>query len=795
MIRNATPALLSYIIICLLPIVAAAQIASEETASNFVNFNLNGINRVRSYLPEYNGSGTTVSIKEFRYDSLDIDFSGRHIPDSRAAGITTAHSTLMATVIAGGGNSFFTGKGTAWAANLTSSSFENIFPDPNEYFQQLNISVQNHSYGIDSIENFYGPQAAAYDLQAVELPNLLHVFSIGNRGNESPVSGPFAGLPGFGTITGEFKIAKNILTMGVVDSFGIIDPLSSHGPAFDGRIKPELVGFGIDGTSPAAALASGGALLLQQAYWEENGTLPPAALVKALLINGARDLGPAGVDHRYGYGNLDVFRSLQTLLAGHYLSDTIAFDERKQHQLAIPEHVAQLKITLVWSDPPASIHTEKALVNDLDLELISPTGSIRWLPQVLSSHPHPDSLRLAATTGKDHINNIEQIVLDRPEAGTYTIDIEAFNFGVATQTYQLVYEWDTLESFRWLFPTRDNQIVKNSNFLEQLYWESSNAPAQSGQLSISYDGITWAPIASGIDLSAGNMQWSPPDTTSRARLKMQIGNRDYLSDTFTLSQQPFLEFVLNCADSIAVRWDKQAGIDQYRFYRLSDRYFEPFLLTGEDFLTISKADLPRPYIAFAPVLPGGTEGIRSLAYNLDQQIPDCYFQRFTGTIVGEAALFDLVLSTDYGVTSISLERSEAGQFQTLSTIQTSGGTQFELEDPAPVSGTNHYRARITLSNGAVLYSDTVSLNFILPNQFKIYPNPISRQGDFQLEYNVTEPERVRFEVFTAPGARIFSLSLPELETFLFADDFQAGLYFYRFVKDGQLLQSGKLVVR
>jgi hypothetical protein len=36
------------------------------------------------------------------------------------------------------------------------------------------------------------------------------------------------------------------------------------GPAFDGRIKPEMVAFGIDGSSGAAALVSGVAILLQQ---------------------------------------------------------------------------------------------------------------------------------------------------------------------------------------------------------------------------------------------------------------------------------------------------------------------------------------------------------------------------------------------------------------------------------------------------------------------------------------------------------------------------------------------------
>ena len=59
-------------------------------------------------------------------------------------------------------------------------------------------------------------------------------------------------------------MAKNILTVGATDSFSIVAALSSKGPAHDGRVKPELVAFGEDGSSGAAALVSGTSLLLQQ---------------------------------------------------------------------------------------------------------------------------------------------------------------------------------------------------------------------------------------------------------------------------------------------------------------------------------------------------------------------------------------------------------------------------------------------------------------------------------------------------------------------------------------------------
>jgi len=41
---------------------------------------------------------------------------------------------------------------------------------------------------------------------------------------------------------------------------------SSRGPAYDGRVKPELVAFAEDGSSGAAAIVSGISLVAQQTY-------------------------------------------------------------------------------------------------------------------------------------------------------------------------------------------------------------------------------------------------------------------------------------------------------------------------------------------------------------------------------------------------------------------------------------------------------------------------------------------------------------------------------------------------
>ena len=127
-------------------------------------------------------------------------------------------------------------------------------------------------------------------------PALVHVFSSGNSGSTASVAGLYGGIAGFANLTGSFKMAKNIITVGATDSFNIVAALSSKGPAFDGRVKPEMVAFGEDGTSGAAALVSGTAALIQHAYKSTYKNLPTAALVKAILLNSADDIGEKYVD-------------------------------------------------------------------------------------------------------------------------------------------------------------------------------------------------------------------------------------------------------------------------------------------------------------------------------------------------------------------------------------------------------------------------------------------------------------------------------------------------------------------
>jgi hypothetical protein len=294
------------------------RMAKEEIQVSNLDLSVNKINLVHRNFPLINGDGITVSVKENKPDTTDIDFKGRFLSTNLSSTTVSSHASIMSTMIAGGANSWHLGKGAAWGSTISSSSFAVLLPDANSAYQQYNISVQNHSYGV-GVESYYGADAAAYDASAITNGSLLHIFSSGNSGTSASTTGTYSGLNGFANLTGSFKMAKNILTVGATDSFSVVALLSSKGPAHDGRVKPELVAFGEDGSSGAAALVSGTSLLLQHLYKQMTGNLPSNSLIRSILINSADDAGNVEVDYKNGFGSLNANNALKTLQANRFL--------------------------------------------------------------------------------------------------------------------------------------------------------------------------------------------------------------------------------------------------------------------------------------------------------------------------------------------------------------------------------------------------------------------------------------------------------------------------------------------
>jgi hypothetical protein len=234
---------------------------------------------------------------------------------------------------------------------------------------------------------------------------------------------------------------------------------SSRGPAANHRVRPDVVAPGTailstksrvatgdgwgpyppdprffydGGTSMATPLAAGCAAVVRQFLLSQNPKSPSAALVKAMLINGAKPIhGQYGApevgappDNSQGFGRID----LAATVGPHQRGTAVVFkDEATTLDTGESEETRQavaagqtLKVTLVWTDPAGA-----ALQNDLDLVVATPDG--------LEFHGNV----AAGAAGFDRSNNVEQVVVPNIAAGTATITVRAFR-NVSPQSYALV---------------------------------------------------------------------------------------------------------------------------------------------------------------------------------------------------------------------------------------------------------------------------------------------------------------------------------------------------------------------
>lgn len=277
--------------------------------------------------------------------------------------------------------------------------------------------------------------------------------------------------------------AKNVLTVGsVLDVYHIIDSyaylgyttyspvvlsgFSACGPTDDGRIKPDMVAVGErhpglrnfnivtpdsdsdsdwqyqQGTSFSAPGVTAGLALPMQRRGQLFTNLSSEAdalrgsTTKALAIHTADDLWNAGPDYLTGWGLYNCVSAV------HHI-ELDAADGRGTHikeiELAVGETNSWLvtldsspfKLTGVWSDPPGVPSTNVTvdpstpmLVHNIDLRVETEDGMQTFLPWVLNpdlTNKTEAARATAATTGYDDRNNIEQVMISAPSAGTYRI--------------------------------------------------------------------------------------------------------------------------------------------------------------------------------------------------------------------------------------------------------------------------------------------------------------------------------------------------------------------------------------
>ncbi len=734
------------------------------------NFSINSINKAIVNFPLLTGENQIASVKDDFFDANDIDLLNKHIPSSTQSAVVSSHATAMATIISGLGNSSALGKGVAQKAKIQSSDFLNIYPD--EVTTLQGATTQNHSYGTE-IENFYGSLANAYDAQLFLNTDLTHCFSSGNNG-----------LQGYKSITGNFKQSKNSIVFGCIDQNEVIMPFSSKGPAYDGRIKPELTAFSSQGTSNSTALATGIITLMKQHYKTINNVSLTNDQTKAILINSAKDLGNTGPDFTYGYGNINADKSLKTISENRIISGNLISGQTNSHTITLPTNAKNLKITLVWNDLPAAINSNISLVNDLDIEVIS-ADNTTFLPWILN----PDIPDQPAVRGKDKINNIEQVTVENPASGSYTINVIGSYVSNASQEYSIAYQYELKNQFEWNYPVKNDNFPYDGKTISPFKWNSSFSGI-SAQLSISYNnGQTWEIIANDINLDNEQFTYTPAEQKfSKAKLKMTIDNTDYVSDSFTISYDLNIRNSLVCDGTTEINWDKPADVASFNIYQLAGDHLEFKEETTNTVYTYTDGKI----YTVIPVFDN-SEGIKSESTLQYAQNSNCYFELAFAEVYDEnnvkinASLFSL-----FNIKRIELVKIINNDENVISTINNINSKTFTFLDATPIKGSNKYKINIILENNTIVSSLILDTNYLGDNLFFVYPTLLAKNVELNIE---TQKEgNAIFYLYNISGQNIITSPLLSKNNNINLKNPSSGIYLYKIITSLGEIQTGKIEV-
>lgn len=324
----------------------------------------------------------------------------------------------------------------------------------------------NGNSGVAPLEDyqfgFYNSQARSWDMIANNAPNFLMVKSAGNDRGEGPSNAGTGdnpekdgGADGYDCIAGS-GIAKNILTVGAVNevlnytgpSSVVMSSFSGWGPADDGRIKPDVVGKGVDvysststsntsyssynGTSMSTPNVTGTLALLQQLYQQtHDGTPMRASTLKGLAIHTADEAGTTtGPDYKFGWGLVNAESAANMILEDDVQQNVIDEITLLNGDTYTREVTVSggnpLWVTISWTDPfgsmpPASLNPRTSvLVNDLDLRIEDGDGNM-YFPYKLD----PENPTAAATTDtKNAVDNVEKVYIELAAGGTYTVIVD-----------------------------------------------------------------------------------------------------------------------------------------------------------------------------------------------------------------------------------------------------------------------------------------------------------------------------------------------------------------------------------
>lgn len=426
----------------------------NATATWIVQSNV--LNNTPLYNNGIHGEGQIVGILDGRPDKDHCSLDGGKILFYNSSDGNDGHGTHVSCIAVGDSGSAGNLRGHAYLANMVYHTIPSF--TENGILQRLNLHrdqgarVHTNSWGDDGTTS-YNSLCRGFDSFIYNNEDHFVCLAVTNG---STLRNP--------------ENAKNLLAVGASsDSPSQANRcLGGVGPTADQRRKPEIYAPGCSissasvsacgttsssGTSMASPAIAGVAALVRQYYTDGyypsgsadpgDAFTPSGALVKATLLNSAVDMtGVSGFpSNAEGWGRvladnalyfpgdarklivLDDIRNVNGLSTG----------EQMQYYVEISSAAQPLKATLVFTDPPASSSTGtgNAWINNLDLEAVSPTGTL-YRGNVFTSG------QSSSGGSADIRNNVEQVLRNSPEIGVWTFRVKGTAVNQGAQGFALI---------------------------------------------------------------------------------------------------------------------------------------------------------------------------------------------------------------------------------------------------------------------------------------------------------------------------------------------------------------------
>lgn len=583
----------------------------------------------------YSGEGINVMLQDDGFIGPHIDRHGRVVEQFWDED-NGDHGDHVSGTIMGAGNLNPLHEGQAKGANIFQykaapqyQGFDSI--DLHYTTKDIVITSTSYSNGCNA---GYTALARQMDEQVHTWENLMHVFSAGNSGTSN--CGYGAGSF-WGNVTGGHKVGKNVITVANLDAEDGLATSSSRGPAYDGRIKPDISAKGTavtstiagnqydtyNGTSMSCPGVSGTLAVLYEAFEDLQGDLPDAGLMKGIVLNTAEDIGNEGPDFKHGWGRINARKAYEVIASSTFMTASLSDGDSTSFTINVPSNTARVRFMVYWTDPEASISANTALINDLDMRVTDPSANVK-LPWVLDPTPNATTLDQPAVNGEDHLNNMEQVEFLTPAAGNYEVKVKGTQIPMGPQEFHVIY-WIEPEEFVLTYPIGGESLVPFTT--EKIRWDS---PFESGTVTAEYTtngGSFWNTIASNVPIEQGYMDWNIPNlATGNVELRVNYSGGSVQSDLFSVIATPSgLSVLYSCPDSIGLTWNGAFGADGYTAHRLGNKYMEPMGTTTQtEFVDYNSNPMSEMlWYSVSSLGPDNAEGKRAVAVQKQPGIFNC----------------------------------------------------------------------------------------------------------------------------------------------------------------------------